>query len=58
MSKYIITFDSGAPSYRCRVKKIVTAVSPADAVVKLMQSVKIDCIIAIRKLDDNEECHI
>lgn len=59
MNEYIIVFDSGAPSFRCGIKKTITAISPADAVVKLMQSIKVDCITSIQKLDNTkEECRI
>lgn len=59
MNEYVIVFDSGAPSFKCVIKETITAISPADAVVKLMQSVKVDCITSIQKLDNTkEECRI
>lgn len=49
MNKYIITFDSGAPYYKCGEKRIVNGDSPADAVLKLMKTVRVNCVVKIKK---------
>lgn len=51
LSKFIITFDSGAPTYRCGEKRIINGTSPADAVMKLMKTIRVNCIVKIKKVD-------
>lgn len=49
MNTYIITFDSGAPTYKSNERRVIKADSPADAVMQLMQTIRVNCIVKIKR---------